>query len=86
MAVITINIPAGAITTRVVTAVATNNQYQVNLPNGSPNPQTPLEFFKAWIVRAIKKEVKEYEGNLAAAAATAANINDVDNNLSVIVT
>lgn len=86
MAVITLNIPAGAPTTRTVTAVCTNHQYQPTLPNGSPNPQTPLEFFKAWLVKAIKKEVKEYESNLNAAAAVTATESDIDNNVIISAT
>lgn len=82
MAAITITVPAGAATARVVTAICTAYGYQATI-NGSPNPQTQAEFVKQWIITQVKNAVTQYEANTAAAAAAATSTADVNTNIVI---
>lgn len=77
MATITMTVP-NAVATRVTTAICALNGYQATIDDGLgnmiPNPQTPLEFFKQYLISVVKNQVVSYEGQQAgiAAANTAA--------------
>lgn len=59
MAVVTLNIPAAALT-RIITAVTSNNGYSAII-NGTPNPQTTAEFTRQWLITQLKLQVWQYE-------------------------
>jgi len=66
-----------ALANRAGDAIAANNGYQAIIPDGlggtMPNPQTKLQFCKAWMDNIILQQVVIYEGNQAAATAKAAS-------------
>lgn len=56
---------------RVVDAFAGAFSYSPTLPNGDPNPQTKVQFFRAKVLQLIKDVVVRYEARVAAEDAKA---------------
>lgn len=71
MANVTITIPDAQVD-RVRDAVAARNGYNQAI-HGTKN-----QFYKNWLIQKTKDEVKDYEGNSAAASARSAAIADVE--------
>jgi hypothetical protein len=67
---------SAAIAARVGNAICANNGYQNTIDDGSgnqiPNPQTKLQFCKAWLDNIILNQVIMAEGKTAADTARAA--------------
>lgn len=73
---------AAPVATRIVTAITARYGYQATI-NGSPNPITPAEFTRLWIITQLKAAVREHESNTAAATAAANAGTDVDTNIVI---
>lgn len=83
MASITITIP-DSIAQRTLNGFCTHYGYQATLENGTPNPQTKLQFSKAKLIEIIREAVRATEIQVASnqAAATASASVDSDIQLS----
>lgn len=64
-ATLTINIP-NAVVNRSTTAFCSSYQYQPTLANGSPNPETPIQFTQRMIANFIRQTVIGYESLIKA--------------------
>jgi hypothetical protein len=82
MASITLTIPNGAQTTRVLDALTTIHGYTGFEADGV-TPQSKADFVKLVLIRYVKHEIKAYESAIAAEAARIASIDDVENNLTL---
>jgi len=77
MATVTIShtFASAAIATRIGNAICSNNGYQTTVDDGTgnqiPNPQTKLQFCKAWLDTIIPNQVVQAEGKTAADTARA---------------
>lgn len=78
MAQITLTIPPTA-ATRFIKAI----NYQVTLPDGTPNPVTAVETAKAWMINTIKQFIKQSEGSTVSKTAMDANDADIDTNILI---
>ncbi len=83
MASITLTIP-NAIASRVTDAICNSNGYTAILSEtGLPNPQTKVEFVKAWLGKQLKDAVKKYEAQTASNNAFLNASTDAETNINI---
>lgn len=82
MASITLTIPNGAQTTRVLDALSSIHGYTGFEADGV-TVQSKSEFVKKVLIRYIKNEIKAYESAQAAETARITSINDVETNVTL---
>lgn len=81
MATLTITVP-NPVANRVGDAIAERHGYTGFEPDGI-TPQTKLEFVRKYIIKHIKREIAEHEGQGSAHAAYEAVATDVETNITL---
>lgn len=78
----TLKVPSAAVE-RIATAFCASYGYQATLEDGTPNPQTPLQFTQRRLMAYIKEVVISYEANDAAETARETAAADADSALTL---
>lgn len=75
MAQITITVPNG-LATRFVNSIGYKATIQDENGNDIPNPQTAVEYAKAWIIQVCKDQILRTEAEVAGQTARQAKLNE----------